>query len=271
MKTADLHLHTYFSDGTWSPAELVEEAKKAGIACIGITDHDCVSAIAPAIRAAHGDIEVVAGVELTSEIGGNEVHMLGYCIDTHSPLLKKELTRMQERRVNRVHDILGKLKEQGVELAAQEVFDMAGKGSVSRLHIAQAMFKKGIVASIPEAFGRFIGNKSPAYVGKFNLTTHEAIELIGKCKGVAVLAHPAISNCDELMPGFVEAGLAGLEAYYPEHSPTITRYYVEMAQKYNLLVTGGSDCHGKAKPGIEVGTVRIDYELVEKLKERAHA
>jgi predicted metal-dependent phosphoesterase TrpH len=133
-----------------------------------------------------------------------------------------------------------------------------------------AMVLKGNVSNIYEAFSRYIGNKSPAYVGKFSLTPQGAIELIKQAKGIPVLAHPRASNCDELIPSFVKAGLRGLEVYYPEHSESTVNYYLQIAAKYNLLVTGGSDCHGQSKPDVEVGKVSIPYELVQRLKEERY-
>jgi predicted metal-dependent phosphoesterase TrpH len=163
-----------------------------------------------------------------------------------------------------------KLKSLGVDLEPEDVFKVSGKGSVSRLHIATAMVLEGAASNIYEAFSKYIGNKGPAYVGKFSLTPEGAIKLIKEAKGIAVLAHPQASNCDELIPSFVKAGLRGLEAYYPEHSESTVNYYLKVAEKYNLLVTGGSDCHGKSKPDVAVGKVSIPYELVEKLKKERY-
>jgi predicted metal-dependent phosphoesterase TrpH len=267
-KLADLHLHTYFSDGTFSPAQLVEEAKKAGLCCIAVTDHDCVLGIGPTIECAGSSLEVIPGIELTAEIDSNELHILGYFIDRDSPPLLAELIQINEIRKNRVHEILDKLKKLGVNLDPQDVFSIAGQGSVGRLHIARAMYNKGIVSNIYEAFNRYIGNKGPAYVGKFSLIPQEAIKLILEAKGVPVLAHPHNSACDEFIPSFVRAGLKGLEVYYPEYSEPIISYYLQIANKYGLLLTGGSDCHGDAKPDVKLGKISIPYGLVEKIKEQ---
>lgn len=266
MKLADLHLHTYFSDGTFSPAQLVEAAKKAGLFCIAVTDHDTVAGIGPAREAAADSLEVVAGIELTSEINSNEIHILGYFIEQNSSRLKSELDKIYGIRRNRAYDILEKLKKMGVDLDPQEVFDISGQGTVSRLHIARAMLAKGIISNIYEAFSKYIGNKGPAYVGKFSLTPQDAIKLILEIKGIPVLAHPYNSGCDELITGFVKAGLKGLEVYYPEYPDSVVNYYSQLANKHGLLMTGGSDCHGTAKPDVNVGKVSIPYELVEKLK-----
>ncbi|MDD5292596.1 MAG: PHP domain-containing protein [Candidatus Omnitrophica bacterium] len=270
MKLADLHLHTDFSDGTFSPRKLVEEAKKAGLSCIAVTDHDITAGIAPAQEAALDSLEVIAGIELSSEIDSKEIHILGYFVDTESARLQEEIKNIDLIRRKRVYEMVDKLKGMGMDLEPDDVFNVAGQGSISRLHIAKAMLNKGKISNIYEAFSRYIGNKCPAYVGKFSLTPQDAIGLIKEAKGIAVLAHPAVSNCDELLPSFVDAGLRGIEAYYPEHSDIVTNYYLRVANKYNLLVTGGSDCHGESKSGVTVGKVTVPYELVDKLKQERY-
>lgn len=267
-RLADLHLHTKFSDGTFSPEQLVAQAKLAGLCCIAVTDHDCISGIEPTIQAAGDSLEIIPGIELTAEINSNEIHILGYFIDQNSSVFKIELDKIIEIRRKRVYEILEKLKELGVDLEPEDVFGIAGEGSVGRLHIARAMVNKGIIFNIYEAFSKYIGNKGPAYAGKFSLTPQDAIKLILESKGVPVLAHPHNSNCDELIPGFVKAGLKGLEIYYPEYSDVVKRYYLQIADKYGLVATGGSDCHGDAKPDVKVGKVSVPYELVEKIKEQ---
>lgn len=270
-KLADLHLHTYFSDGTFSPAQLVEEAKKAGLSCIAVTDHDCIFGVEPVKEIADESLEVIPGIELTAEINSNEIHILGYFIDTNSSALQAEIDKINIIRRKRIYDILEKLRKLGVDLDPQEIFSIAGEGSVGRLHIARVMLNKGIISNIYEAFFRYIGNKGPAYAGKFSLTPQDAIKLILETKGVPVLAHPHNSNCDELIPSFIKAGLRGLEVYYPEYSEVVVRYYSQIANKYGLLVTGGSDCHGEVKPDIKVGKVSIPYELVERIKKERDA
>ncbi|MFH1622108.1 MAG: PHP domain-containing protein [Candidatus Omnitrophota bacterium] len=269
-KLADLHLHTNFSDGTFTPEQLVKVTKNVGLACIAITDHDCISGIEPAIREADNDLEVIPGIELTAEIDSAEIHILGYFIDHNSNSLEQELDKINLIRRKRVYGILEKLKSLGMDLKPEDVFEISGLGSVGRLHIARAMQKRGFISNIYEAFSKYIGDKGPAYVGKFSLTPQDAIKLILEVKGIPVLAHPHIYNSDELIPSFVKAGLRGIEVYYPEYSEVVIRYYAQIADKYNLLVTGGSDCHGDAKPNIAVGKISIPYELVERLKKEKY-
>lgn len=267
MKFADLHLHTLFSDGTDTPEGLIEAAEKAGLSCIAVADHDTVLGIAPALESAKSkEIEVLPAIELTTEYDGLEIHILGYLFDYKNKGLIKKLALLKKNRIERIYKILDKLKNIGLRLKAEAVFELAPLGTVGRLHIARAMVKAGLVASVAEAFARFIGDKCPANVLGFRLSPQEAIKLIKDTGGIAVLAHPYTINREDLIPRIIRYGIMGLEAYYPEHSPQMVNAYLDLAKEYNLLVTGGSDCHGSAKPQVKIGSVKIPYELVEKLK-----
>ena len=267
MKFADLHVHSLFSDGTFSPPHIVSEALRVGLSCISITDHDSTEAIDFAIKAAGDDLEVIPGIELTAESGGQEIHILGYLIDYKNKAFLEMLKHMREVRVKRIYEICKKLKKQGVNIEPQEILSLAGKGSVGRLHVARALYEKGDVFSIADAFYRFIGDKGPAYVGKFKMTPKEAVDWILKVKGIPVLAHPYTLDDRALIADFVKAGIMGIEAIYTEHSNYQKEEFIKIADKYHLLVTGGSDCHGKAKEEPHLGKVKLPYEYVEKLKE----
>ncbi len=268
MKNVDLHLHTCFSDGTYTPEELVGEVLKNDLAAIAVVDHDTVDGIAPTLEAAKSqDLEIIPGIELTAQYEGNEIHILGYLLEYNNKALRKKLSALKVNRLERMHKILGKLRELDVWLDAEDVFALSQQGTVGRLHIARAMVNKGIVGSTQEAFQRYIGDKSPAYVLGFRYSPEEAIALIRDFGGIAVLAHPYTVTRDELIPQFVTWGLQGLEAYYPEHNQSQINFYLRLAQQYHLLVTGGSDCHGSAKPEARLGSFKIPYILVEKLKE----
>jgi len=268
MRLADLHLHTIYSDGTYTPEELISEAFKEGLSAIAVVDHDTVGGIEPTIEAGKDfDIEVLPGIELTTDQNGTEVHILGYFIDYNNPILKERLALLNKARVERVYKITEKLKNLGLNLDPQAVFKLAQKGSPGRLHIARAMVSAGLVSSIFEAFKKYIGDKGPAYVCGFKLTPKEGIELIREFKGIPVLAHPYSMNNDELIPEFIKFGLMGLEVYYTEHSQGMINFYLDLAKEHNLLVTGGSDCHGKAKPEVKIGLIKIPCEFVESLKE----
>lgn len=264
MEYADLHIHTYFSDGTFSPAQIITLAKKSGLHCISITDHDSIDAY---LSLAPGEeIEIIPGIELTADINNIEVHILGYFIDYQQSWFREKLKVICQVRIQRMKEMCKKLSSLGLPLKADEVLEFAGNHSVGRLHLARLMLQKGFVSSLQEAFNKFIGEGCPAYISKFRLSPAEAIELILKAKGLAVLAHPYSLSNQNLIPEFVKAGLRGIEAIYPEHSPKQIEHYSELAKKYGLLVTGGSDCHGQAKPEVKMGMIKLPYQLVEKLK-----
>jgi predicted metal-dependent phosphoesterase TrpH len=268
MRFADLHLHTVYSDGTYTPQELLVEASKQGLAAIAVVDHDTVAGIEPTLNIAEEkNIEVLPGTELSVEYDGLEVHILGYLIDYKSHYLIEKLNELKQIRIERIYKIVGKLKDMGMGLTAESVFEIAKQGIPGRLHIARAMAKQGLVGSLGEAFQKFIGDRCPAYVCGFKFSPQEAIKLIRDVGGIPVLAHPYILNRDELITQFVDYGLMGLEVYYPEHTQSMVNFYLNLAKKFNLLVTGGSDCHGNAKPEVKIGSIKIPYELVEKLKQ----
>lgn len=268
MKSADLHLHTIFSDGTYTPPELISKSSKAGLSAISVVDHDTVEGINPVSEEAKKvNIEVLPGIELSAELDGVEIHILGYLIDYTNENLIERLKNLKKNRIARIYKIVDKLKEAGITINPQSIFDIAGSGTVGRLHVARALVKEKKVSSIFEAFKKYIGDKCPAYVLGFKFLPQEAIKLIKDAGGIPVLAHPYCINNEKLIYKFIEDGIMGLEVYYPEHSQSMINFYLDLAKKNNLLVTGGSDCHGNAKPEVRIGSIKIPYELVEKLKE----
>jgi predicted metal-dependent phosphoesterase TrpH len=269
MKYCDLHLHTVYSDSTYTPEALIRRAAGAGIDVIAVTDHDTVNGIAPAVEAAEQyNIEVIPAIELTAELNGLEIHVLGYFIDFLNEEFLETLKVLKEVRVQRVYKIIEKLKGLGVSLEVDTVLRMCHeRGSVGRLHIARALVEAGYCRHTGEAFEKYIGDKGPAYVCGFRFKPAEVIRMIrNTAGGCCVLAHPYSLHKDELIPALVDEGIQGLEVYYPEHNASMTEHYKSMAEKYGLLVTGGSDCHGEAKPESKIGSVKVLYELVEKLK-----
>lgn len=269
MKYADLHIHTNLSDSTFSPREVVRLSLKNQLSAISITDHDSVDAIDAALKAAKNrDLEIIPGIEMTCEMDNTEIHILGYFIDYKNSHFLKKLKELRKIRVERIYKMVEKLKELGlIRMKADEIIKSVGKGAVGRMHLAMAMQKKGYVSSVNEAFYRFISDKGPAYVSKFRFKPQEVIELILKNKGVPVLAHPHILGKCQMLKEFADYGLKGIEAFYPEYSSSQSEYYKNLAKKYNLLLTGGSDCHGAVRPDASIGSVKISYELVERLKE----
>jgi len=267
---ADLHIHTHYSDGTLSCREVIEKAKKKGIKCIAISDHDTFQGIDSAIKIAlEFDMEIIAGIELSSELNGKDVHILGYMFDYHSKDFSDRLIAMQDTRVDRMEKMIFKLKELGINnIELEEVCALTKSQSVGRPHLAAILEKKGWVKDMREAFNLYIAEGAPAYVAKFKQTPQEAINLINEFGGASVLAHPMITNIDEMIPSLVEAGLDGLEAFYPDIPLNVINYYKRIAKKHNLLLTGGSDSHGKARGHAKIGRIKLPYEYVEALKSR---
>ena len=268
MKFADLHVHTSHSDGTYTPAQLVKEGIKRGICALAIVDHDTTSALAEALAQAEGtDLEIIPGLELTAQHENQEIHILGYFLDYRNKELLEQLKLIQLNRVERVYKIIQNLESAGLKLNPETVFSISGNSTVGRMHIARALVQDGLVGSTAEAFRRYIGDKSPAYVLGFRLSVPEAIKLIQAAGGVAVLAHPYMLHNDAWIVEFAGYGLEGIEVYYPEHSQAMVNFYLDLAKKLNLLVTGGTDFHGSAKPQIKLGMIKIPLELVEKLRQ----
>src|SRR3984957_14220303 len=269
MKFADLHLHTNFSDGTFSPEELVLHAQKSGLACIAVTDHASVEGCARAAAAcAAVKMEFIPGVELTAERNDTELHILGYFLDEHNKKLLAEIARFQAVRQNRIHEMVAHINKLGTPLEVESVFALANCQSPGRPHVARAMVKAGFVRSLDEAFERFLKKGRSAWIRKSKISALEAIDLVHQAGGIAVMAHPGLNRTDSVIPALVAAGMDGIECFHTKHSTAMSERYLEIADKYHLLVTGGSDCHGFSKGKPLIGTVRLPYEHIEKMKER---
>ena len=269
---ADLHLHTSFSDGTYSPEELAAHGHRVGLSAMALTDHDTVEGCARmeiACRAA--GIEFIPGTELTAELKGHELHLLGYCLDLDNQKLLAEMARFQLVRQNRIREMVARLNQLGVPLQAEAVFALANCRSPGRPHVARALVQAGFCASLDEAFERFLKVNRPAWVPKFKISALDAIVLIHEAGGVAVMAHPGLNRADEIIAEMAAAGLDGIECFHSKHSTAIAGHYLEIADQFNLLVTGGSDCHGMNKGKPLIGSIKIPYQHVEKLKEKAAA
>ena len=268
---ADLHLHTNFSDGSLTPEELVTEARLAGLVAISVTDHDILDGIEPALLEGekHG-IEVIPGVELSAEANGEEVHILGFCMDWREPQFRERLQEFRESRRVRAMRMVDKLNQLGLAIDYDDVLKHADSTSVGRPHVAAALVERGHVYNISEAFNRFLGDDGPAYMPKHKLSPAEAIAMILDVGGVPILAHPGSlqqNSVSELM----SLGLMGLEALHPQHNVQISNYYCDFAKEQNLLITGGSDCHGRAKDRMTLGNIKLPYKHVDALKKAGAA
>jgi hypothetical protein len=268
MKFADLHLHTHFSDGTFSPEELAERGKSLGFAALALTDHDSVEGCARMAEACSpAGIEFITGTELTAEHNDVELHLLGYFVNPQNETLLTDLARFQTVRQNRIHEMAARLNALNVPLKAETVFALANCKSPGRPHVARALVKAGLCRSLDEAFERYLKKNRPAWVPKAKMSALEGVELIHQAGGLAVMAHPGLNRTDDVIPALVEAGLDGIECFHTKHSTIMSARYLEIADKFHLLVTGGSDCHGFSKGKPLIGTVKLPYEHVEKLKE----
>ena len=267
MKFADLHLHTNLSDGTFTPEELVVQAQKHALACISLTDHDTVEGCARAAAACGpAGIEFIPGTELTAEHDDIEVHLLGYFLDTHNRVLLAEISKFQAVRKQRIYEMVSRINELGLPLQVEAVFTLAYCESPGRPHVARTLVKAGLVRNLDEAFERFLKKGRPAWVPKSKMSARQGVDLIHQAGGLAVMAHPGLNRTDDIIPALVAAGLDGIECFHSKHSTAMSARYIEMAEKFDLLVTGGSDCHGFSKIRPLIGSVKIPYELVEKMK-----
>jgi len=267
---ADLHLHSNFSDGTYTPEELAGHAKRCGLKAMALTDHDTMEGCPRLAAACQAQgIEFVPGTELTTEYNAVELHLLGYLLDAYHPRLQEELVKFQAVRRQRVYQMVERLNGLEIPIQAEAVFALANCRSPGRPHVARALVQGGWCSSLDEAFERFLKKSRPAWVPKFKIGAAAAIALIHDAGGLAVMAHPGLNHTDEIIPELVAAGLDGLECFHSKHSTTITQRYLEIADHHRLLVSGGSDCHGMSKGKPLIGSVKIPYECVERLREKA--
>lgn len=268
---ADLHVHTICSDGLRTPSQAVAEARDAGLQAISVTDHDTVEGLEEAI--AEGDrlgVEVIAGTELSAHVREREVHLLGYCLDWHSPELTGRLDQVHQRRYERGIAIVRRLNNLGVGVTLEEVLDQAKGSPLGRPHIAAAMVDRGLVATKDEAFTRYLGDRGPAFSPKPYISAADTIALIHRAGGVAVLAHPGVSFPEVVVAQLVVWGMDGIEVFHPGHQPPQIDYYLQVAGRHDLLITGGSDSHGDAE-GTRVGEYGIGYEAIGAMRRRASA
>ena len=269
ISRVDLHLHSTASDGQYSPSELVAMALERDLLAIAITDHDTTAGIDEALEAARGTgLEVIPGVEISCDVPHEEVHLLGYYFDHRHPALQGKLRAMRDARLQRAKGMLVRLAALGFPLPWEMVAELAGGESVGRPHIARAMVRMGYVASTDEAFVLYIGRDGPAYVERYKISPLDAVSLIKAARGLPVLAHPL--KVTHFLPDLIERGLVGLEVYYNGYSPEDVRGLADLARKFDLIPTGGSDFHGSGVVDtVEVGGVKVPVESVERLRAMA--
>ncbi len=269
MSKVDLHLHSTASDGKLSPAEVVCRAAEAGLTLMALADHDTVDGVVPALEAARAfpSLRVIPAVEISTDVPNGEVHLLGYFIDYTDHYLLATLDKMRHSRERRAEGMVVKLENLGLPIEWGRVKEIAGSGSIGRPHIAQAMLEKGYITSIKEAFTKYIGRGEPAYVEREKMTPLEVTKLILQAKGLPVLAHPFTVNNPEAIIIELKAGnLVGIEAYYGGYTPEEINRLVNLAKKYGLIATGGSDYHGlDANTETAIGGADVPIESAERL------
>lgn len=274
----DLHIHSTASDGTMSPAEIVGYAKEKDLEAIAITDHDTVEGVEEALAAGEkAGIEVVPAIEISAEYPKSTLHILGYYIDFNDERFLQNISVLQKARAERNPKIIKNLQNLGLKIDFEEVIEEAKTGQVGRPHFAQVLLKKGYVKDINEAFNKYLKKGAPAYENKFRFPPNEAISYILNAGGMPVLSHPNTLNyqtnteLESIVSEMVKYGLAGIEVYYSEHSKNQTEFYEQIAKKYDLLITGGSDFHGQNLKGTDLGTGRknlnVPYALLKRMKE----
>jgi predicted metal-dependent phosphoesterase TrpH len=272
-RRSDLHTHTTASDGVLDPSALVDLAIERHLAVLAITDHDTTEGIDEAAAHAAGRIEIWPGVEISSDIPGTEVHVLGYFLEHRRPDLVATFDRMQESRLHRAEQMVEKLRDLGMRVSWDRVREIAQSGSVGRPHIAQALVEAGYVADNREAFDRYLGRNGPAYVERYKLSPEECIRLIRDAGGLAVLAHPiyitpradpgAEFDLRSYVRGLVDVGLEGIEAYYNDFTPKQSRQMLDLATEFGLIPTGGTDFHGGGVGGPLPGEVTVPASSIE--------
>ncbi len=258
--SVDLHTHSNKSDGSLSPSELVKLAKDKNLSAIALTDHDTTAGLDEALDAGNSlDIKVIAGVELSCEYQGKDVHIVGLDIDHNNESFKSTLKGFVDSRDLRNQKMCRKLTEHGLPVDYDELMSTYGESVITRAHYARFMLDKGYIKSLPEAFERYIGDNSPCFIPREKVTPAQGVELILSAGGIPVLAHPLLykmgkERLENLVIELKGYGLKALEAIYCTYTPSDSREMMALAKKYNLLISGGSDFHGAAKPGLELGT-----------------
>ncbi len=277
-KYIDLHTHSLKSDGSMTPAEVVEEAKRAGLAAIALTDHDSVDGVREAVEAGERlGVEVIPAIEF-SVMSETETHILGYFIDIENPDLKEMLKEVVDLRIERNHVTCQRLNELGFDITLEEVRALAPNNFVGRAHFARVMMDKGYISSVKEGFEKYMSVGKYAYCEKQRLSARDAIELITKCGGISFLAHPHLTKLpDDKLKEFLKElksfGLCGLEGYYTDYTPEMQKKYQSMAKELGLMISGGTDFHAKMKPHISIGTgtgnMKIPYSVIENMKKKS--
>jgi predicted metal-dependent phosphoesterase TrpH len=265
----DLHLHTTASDGTYTSPQVVDLACRSGLSAIAITDHDVLDGIEPARCAAAGRLEVIAGVEISAEFHGKELHLLGYFFDPNNEALQTALAKLRRHRSERFQEMVERLRTQGVPLEDALPSGTPTTVALGRRHLAEMLVKEGRAGNIRQAFFRYLGDRGRVAVPKRNLPVAEAISVLRAAGGVASWAHPSYDCTETALQELRGLGMQAIEAEFPSCRPGRRRELRELASRLNLAVTGGSDCHGPGLPRRAVGACGLSAQEYKRLKEKA--
>ncbi len=263
----DLHMHTSFSDGAYSPTELVLKAKDAGLTTISITDHDSVNGLYEAITVGKDiGVEVIPGLEISTDIEDKEVHLLAYHVDIENEELRKYLAFFRDERFHRAKRMVQKLRNLGLSITLDDVLAQASNSAIGRPHVAYALVDLGIISNYYEAFDKFIGDNGPAYERKIHVSVQSALKLINDSSGLSIIAHPGYMK-ESILINLIKAGVDGIEVIHPSHNENQIRFYKGIVNQYCLLETGGSDFHGGKKADEDnLGKYYISYNYLEAMK-----
>lgn len=272
----DLHTHSCFSDGTYMPNDILKLAHKNGIKAVAITDHDTIEGLtAISDDAKNLGIEIINGIEFSADYNGIEIHILGYFLDIENKNLLNLLDELKKTRDKRNNELIEKLQNIGLDITLDYVTSLSSYGLVTKAHFGVALVKKGYAKDIKDAFNIYLGKGKPAYVERVLLPYNDAIKIILEAKGIPVLAHPILyklSNSDLKLAikNLKNAGLKGIECYYPSNTKNQTNTLLSLCKEFNLKATGGSDFHGDNRPNVTIGNIylenKIDYKILEDLK-----
>ncbi len=276
MNTVDLHTHSIYSDGTYTPEEIVRLAAEKGLAAVALTDHDTLEGVEEALHYGRVyNVQVIPGIEVSTEFEGTEIHIVGLFAGNDNKEFNDALEKLRESRINRNAEMVKRLNEIGVPVEYENVLKYAKGNVVSRAHIAKEIANIGYANSINDAFNKFVGKDKPAYVKRKVMSRRDTLRLIAESGGIAVLAHPLLyklesSDLEKMVGELARCGLRGIEAYYSTHSEKDTEYIKSVAERFDLKLSGGSDFHGENKPNIELGTglgsLRVPYKVLEDLE-----
>ncbi len=267
----DLHVHTYYSDGIYSPQELIDNAIEKGLDGMAITDHDTVLGIDEALKYSKDilDFKVIPGIELSCIGNYMEVHLLGYFIDYKDGELLSRTHDLRQHRIKRVEKIIEKLQSLNLKVDFEKIKEANDNGFVGRVAVARELKNKGYVSNIQEAFNKYLNPGKPAYVERFKLSVEDGISLIKKANGIPVLAHPGLLKDKSLVQYCIDRGIEGIEYIHSKHTPSQVDYFKNIAINNKLIGTGGSDCHGEINNNeLLLGQFYIDMDQIPKMKER---